>query len=152
MIPQISLALSQATTEELVEFSCFSVEASESWIKGSIGVFDSQVILLAIEISKKPSGPHSARPSKSTAFRDIATLSFLKPEAIVPRTKIQTLVDLPRHPRWIAIDFGKLLPRHAPDEGTNRTNYPEKPLNSPNEEDPRIQKLEKKTRLSHLHT
>lgn len=145
LVPYVSLAVAQATEEELIDFSCLPVEASESWIKGSLGVFDSHILLLTIEISKNPLGPHSARSPKQTAFRDMATLGFLKPEATLPPPRIQLMIDLPVHPHWIAIDFSTLLPSQEQNEATpHTTNQPVKNPESLNDEDPRIQKLEKK--------
>lgn len=145
LVPHVSLALAQATPEELVDFSCLPLETSDVWTKGSIGVFNPQILFLAMAISKNPLDPHDTRSSKQTSFRDIATLNFMKQEAIIPRTRISSLMDLPQHLHWIAIDLETLLSDQAQDEATDHTADPTvKKLESLNDEDLRIQKLEKK--------
>lgn len=145
LAPHISLALAQATQEEFVDFSCTPTEASETWIKGSMGVFDSQILFLTIAISKSQPGAHPTRSSQQNALQDKGTLSFMMQEAIIPREKIQYLMNLQQHPYWIAVDLKTLLSGPAHDEGTDNINaHPKKNPESNNDEDPRIQKLEEK--------
>ena len=109
LVPHLSLALSQATQEELVTFTSLGHPPHEALIKGNVAIFHPHIIFLTIETSKDSSGAPYVLPSQRNAFRQFASLSFLKPEALLPPATIQTLIDLPPHAHEIAINYETLL-------------------------------------------
>ena len=138
LVPHLSLALSKATQEELVDFSCPSQEPSETSIKGSLAIFHPHIIFLAIQTSKDSLNAPNKLASQRNSSRPISSLSFLEPKDMVSSSTVQTLVDLPQQARWIAIDYGSQTFGQEPNppSATSSENVPEQPAN------PRNQQLE----------
>lgn len=145
LAPQISLAFAQATPEEFVDFSCMPAEATESWIKGTMGIFDSQIFFLTLAISQSQQSAHPTRSSRKNLLQDRGTLTFTMPEAVLSPNRVQFLEDLQKYEYWIALDLKTFLSGRTRDDNTdNAADHPEKKPENLKEEDLRIQKLEEK--------
>jgi len=139
LVPHLLLALSQATPEEQVGFSCSAQSPSEASIKGSLTIFDSHIIFLIIETSKDSSGSPYVLPSQRRVNHESTYLDFLVPEAILPLETVQTLIETPQKSHWIAINYGTLTPGEGNEQPTHSPQTQDPP--QPSTAKPRIEDL-----------
>ena len=129
LTPQISLALSQATPEEFVDFSCLGQKSGEATLKGSLAIFSPHIFFIAIETSKDSSGAPYVLPSQRNTFREFASIGFANPNDIVAISTVRGLIVPPHHAHWIAINYENLISDQGQDPFISSVR--DKKINSP---------------------
>lgn len=105
LAPQLALAFSKATPEELVSFTCAATDENSSIIKGTVAIFPSSLFLITVKISLVG---HNKGKISSGLLQENVSMEFSKTEAVLPREETKAFMTLPSNSNWIAINFSQL--------------------------------------------
>lgn len=135
--PHLVSALSQATPDELVAFTCSSGEDHGLPLKGTLAAFAPSILVIALNKDPRSLSKPKKQANPSGYFQGYHSLHFSKNGAVLEPEKAQQLMTVPSSSGWIAVDLARL--DHSP------TTTPEPPPSphSLSTEDPASQSLEK---------
>lgn len=125
LAPQLSLALSKATPEEIIHFRCPATDEQSSLIQGTIAVFPPSNLLLTLKDAQESSGRPSKLQNSSQRLQRTSFLTFSQEEAFMRGEEIQAFMAIPAMSQGILINYQRL----APSNQNNQENQPNKHAN-----------------------
>jgi len=118
--PLVSLALSNATPDEIVHFRCPVTDEWSSMVKGTIAIFSPSNFLLILKDAKESSGIPSKMKNSSQRLQRRSSLTFSEGEAFLSDQEIETYMTIPAMAEGILINYQRL----APSNQNNQENQP----------------------------
>ena len=107
LAPQVSMAFSQVTQEEIIHFKCLPTNEQFFPIQGTLAVFSPSSLLLIFENLKPYPGASPKRQNSSQKLQPIS-LVFSYPEAILRAEEVQAIMEIPSTYHRIAINYQSL--------------------------------------------
>lgn len=108
LAPQLALAFSQATPDELVSFTCAATDENSSIIRGTVAIFPSSLFLITVKNSQNSLVVHNKGENSSGLLQENVSMEFSKTEVVLPREEAMAYMTLPSNSNWIAINFAQL--------------------------------------------
>jgi len=105
LAPQLSLALSKATPEEVIHFRCPATDERSFLVQGTIAVFPPSNFLLTLKDAKESSRMPSKIQNSSQKLQNTSSLTFSQKEAVMRKEDIQTFMTIPAMSEGILINF-----------------------------------------------
>lgn len=127
--PQISLALSQVTPEEIIHFRCLATDEQSSLVQGTIAVFPPTYLLLTLKDNKEPSGIPSKIQNSSRRLQTTTSLNISQNEAFNRGDDVQRFMAIPSTSHGIIINYQPIRPSNQNNQG-NQPNKFDTPINS----------------------
>jgi hypothetical protein len=129
LAPQISLALSQVTPEEIIHFRCLATDEQSSLVQGTVAVFPPTYLLLTMKDDNETSGIPSKIQHSSRRLQTTTSLSIAQNETLNRGENVQTFMAIPSTSHGIIINYQRI----GSSNQNNQENQPNKfatPINS----------------------
>ena len=113
LAPQLALALSKATSEEIISFTCAANDEKSSVVIGTVAVFHPTTFAITLKYSPEASlGHKKGKNSLGNLHRNI-TIQFSQESALVKPEETPTLMDIPKGSHGILVNYEllKISPR-----------------------------------------
>jgi len=123
LAPQLSLALSKATPEEVIHFRCPATDERSSLVQGTIAIFPPSNFLLTLKEAKESSGMPSKIQNSSQKLQNTSSLTFSQKEAVMRREDIQTFMAIPAMSEGILINYQGLAPSNEQHQENQSGNH-----------------------------
>ena len=131
--PQIASALSKATPEELVFFTCTATNENTSEIKGTVAIFHPTTILINLNIQQEAAfDQQKAKNSRRNTGR-YTTIHFSQEEALLTPKESQVFMEFPANSHYVMINYDLLKTRNLKEPGV-LTSTPGARANDPAQE------------------
>jgi hypothetical protein len=122
LAPQISLALSQITTEEIVHFRCLATDEQSSLVQGTVAVFPPTYLLLTLKDDNETSGIPSKIQNSSRRLQTTTSLSISQNETLNRVDDVRTFMAIPSTSHGIIINYQRI----GSSNQNNQENQPNK--------------------------
>ncbi len=140
--PHLISALSQATPDELIAFTCSSGVDQGQPLKGTLAAFSPSILVIALNKDPRSVSKPKKQTNPSGYFQGYHTLHFSTISAVLAPEKAQQYMTHPSSSGWIAIDLA-----HLSSSPMTTSEPPPAPIPSPSPNqsttDPTPQPLEK---------
>ena len=107
LAPHISMAFSQVTPDEVIQFTCPPTNEQHFPIQGMLAVFPPSSLLLTLEKFKPYPGVSPKMQNTSQKLRP-ASLVFSHQESIIRAEEVQSFMSIPSTSHGIAINYQSL--------------------------------------------
>lgn len=123
LAPQVSLALSKATPEEIIHFRCPAIDEGASLVQGTIAVFPPSNFLVTLKDAKDSSGLPSKRQNSPQRLQSTSSLTFSQKEAVMKEEEIQDFMAIPAMSEGILINLQSLAPSNQTNKENQQRNH-----------------------------
>jgi len=106
--PHLASALSKATPEEFVSFTCTDTNESSSVVKGTVAVFHPTTILINLKNYRKFVFEQEKGKNSRGNLHRYTTIHFSQEEALINPKESQPLMEIPANSHWVMIDYSLL--------------------------------------------
>ncbi len=114
--PQLALALSKATNEELVVFKSSPGDDPKSLISGTVAVFSPSTLFVTVMKDPRSIAKTQKQTNPSGYFHGYHVLGFSEKAGILSQEQAESLMSIPSSSGWVAIDmahFKTLAPQRS---------------------------------------
>ena len=116
--PQIASALSQATSEELVFFSCTANNHNSSAVKGTVAIFHPSTLLINLINYRESFFEASKGKNSRENLHRSSTIHFSPEEALLPPKGSQIFMEFPTNSHWVMINYDLLKTSNLKEPGS----------------------------------
>ena len=108
LAPQMSMAFSQVTPEEIIYFKCPTTAEQSFRVEGTLAVFPPTILLLTLKDFNSSPGISPKIQNGSPKFHTTTSLTFSHQEAIIRAEEVQAFMTIPSTSKRIAINYQRL--------------------------------------------